>query len=483
VTKSPKSPSAPGKNDSAKDNLRKPEQGRLEPNRPEPGKAVSGAPSSDARLSDAPASVPASRPASATPAVKRQDALSDTKARDSKQEPAKADAAKTEPAKQAARQEAPESAPAPARSVPAASTPAAPTAQPSSSVKRPIERSGAHQSQAARHAETRSQAGNATSIPALIAAGLVGGLIAGAGFIAYDLLMRSAPADQTARIAAIEQRVEGLAQRETVTPDALGDVDSRLAAVEAQAGEALATAQEAAGRAIPEVPADAIQANTEAVAALQAEALANAQAITSLRNEIEAIAPRIDAVAADISAVQQAFTPAWRDAASQLGAANRLASAIAEGRPYVETYQALSALGVSSEYLAAIEPFAQQGAPGPSELVNALRGAVGEARTEQAAAAPPPPDVGGGFFQRLAERAITVETVDAPPAPRPQLAPGVEAALIAGDFEAALAGWEQQPEAVRSVTQDWAQVLRQRIGAARAADAIGNEAIAALAAR
>jgi hypothetical protein len=322
-------------------------------------------------------------------------------------------------------------------------------------------------------------------------------LIAGAGFIAYDLLMRTAPADQTARTTAIEERVERLAQREAVTPDALGDVDTRLASVEAQASEALATAQEAAARAIPEVPADAIQANTEAVAALQADASANteavaalqaevsanAQAITSLRNEIEAVSPRIDAVAADISTVQQAFTPAWRDAASRLGAANRLASAIAEGRPYVETYQALSALGVSSEYLAAIEPFAQEGAPGSSELVNALRGAVGQARTEQAAAAPPPPDVGGGFLQRLAERAITVEAVDATPTPRPQLAPGVEAALIAGDFEAALAGWEQQPEAVRNATQDWAQVLRQRVSAAQAADAIGNEAIAALAAR
>jgi len=420
--------------------------------------------------------------------MKKQDVASASTPADAAQGASRAEpaTATTKPAPAAA---------SPVAAGPAASTPAAPTAQPSSPVKRPVERAGPHVAPAARQTATESR--SQTSIPAMIAAGLVGGLIAGAGFIAYDLLMRTAPADQTARIAAIEERVEGLAQRETVAPDALGDVDGRLAAVEAQASEALATAQEAAGRAIPDVPADAIQANTEAVAtlqsdatanaealaALQSDAAANAEAIASLRSEIEAVSPRIDAVTADVSAVQQAFTPAWRDAASQLGAANRLARAIAEGRPYVETYQALSALGVSAEHLAAIEPFAEQGAPGPAEFIDGLRGAVGEARTEQAAAAPQPPDVGGGFFQRLTERAITVESVGEPRPPTPQLAPGVEAALIAGDFEAALAGWEQQPEAVRNATQDWAQTLRQRISAAQAADAIGNEAMAALAAR
>lgn len=301
----------------------------------------------------------------------------------------------------------------------------------------------------------------------MVVAGLVGGLIAGAGFIAYDLLVRAPPADQSARMAAIEERVERIAQQETVQPDALGAIDTRLTAVEAQANDALTAAQAAAGRSIPEVPTDAIQANTEAVSSLDGE-------LATLRGTVEE-------VRTEAAAIQSIFTPQWRDAASQAVAANHVASAIAEGRPYGEAFQTLSALGISGDHLAALEPFAQEGAPGSSDLVAALRGAIGEARTEQAAAAPQPPDVGGGFFQRLAERAITVETVDAPRPPAPQMAPGVEAALMAGEFEAALAGWEQLPETVRNATQDWAQTLRQRISAAQAADAIGNEAIAALA--
>lgn len=309
---------------------------------------------------------------------------------------------------------------------------------------------------------------------ALITAGLVGGLIAGAGFIAYDLLVRAPPADQADRIAAIEERVERVAQRETIQPDALTDMESRLAAVEAQASEALSAAQEAAGRAIPEIPTDAVQANTEAVSSLQSE-------LAALRDDVSAANTEIEGLNSRTAAIQAAFTPQWRDAASQAAAANYVANAIAEGRPYPQAYQTLAALGVSGESLAAIEPFAQEGAPGPAELVAALRGAIGEAREEQAAAAPQPPDVGGGFLQRLAERAITVETVDAERPPTPQMAPGVEAALLAGDFDAALAGWEQLPETVRNATQDWAQGLRQRVSAEQAADAIGNEAIAALA--
>jgi hypothetical protein len=299
-------------------------------------------------------------------------------------------------------------------------------------------------------------------------------LIAGAGFIAYDLMMRAPPVDQSARIAAIEERVERVAQRETVAPDALGDVDSRLAAVEAQASEALATAQEVAGRTIPEVPTDAIEANTEAVSTLESE-------LATLQGGLSAMQGTVEGLSSETAAIQAAFTPQWRDAASQAVAANHVVSAIAEGRPYPQAFQTLSALGVSANYLAAIEPFAQQGAPGSSDLVVALRGAIGEARTQQAAEAPQPPDVGGGFLQRLAERAITVEIVDVERPPTPQMAPNVEAALVTGDFEAALAGWEQLPEAVRNATQDWAQTLRQRINAAQAADAIGNEAIAALA--
>lgn len=449
MTKSPNRPTGPGKQSG-----NKPSGNNSAPGTPASGTKPPGTPA-------APKAAPAAQQAVAKPETTAKPEAIPQKTPDAKFE-AKPDA------KPDAKPEAKQPA---ARSMPATATPSAPSAQPSPQVKRPVERgSPARSSAIAAQPPAPAQA----SVATLVTAGLVGGLIAGVGFIAYDLMMRAPPVDQSARIAAIEERVERVAQRETVAPDALGDVDSRLAAVEAHAGEALATAQEAAGRTIPEVPTDAIQANMEAVSSLGDE-------LAGLRGDISGLQGTVEGLSSETAAIQAAFTPQWRDAASQAVAANHVVSAIAEGRPYPQAYQTLSALGVSADYLAAIEPFAQQGAPGSSDLVVALRGAIGDARTQQAAAAPQPPDVGGGFLQRLAERAITVETVDVERPPTPQMAPNVEAALVTGDFEAALAGWEQLPETVRNATQDWAQTLRQRINAAQAADAIGNEAIAALA--
>jgi hypothetical protein len=449
VTKSPNRPTGPGKQSG---------------NKPSDKNSTPAKPASETQSPETPAApkaAPVAQKAVAKPETTAKPEATPQTTQDAKPDP-KPDA------KPDAKPEAKQPA---ARSVPATATPSAPTAQPSPPVKRAAERGSPARSGMS---ATQPPAPAQTSVSTLVAAGLVGGLIAGAGFIAYDLMMRAPPVDQSARIAAIEERVERVAQRETVAPDALGDVDSRLAAVEAQASEALATAQEVAGRTIPEVPTDAIEANTEAVSTLENE-------LATLQGGLSAMQGTVEGLSSETAAIQAAFTPQWRDAASQAVAANHVVSAIAEGRPYPQAFQTLSALGVSANYLAAIEPFAQQGAPGSSDLVVALRGAIGEARTQQAAAAPQPPDVGGGFLQRLAERAITVEIVDVERPPTPQMAPNVEAALVTGDFEAALAGWEQLPEAVRNATQDWAQTLRQRINAAQAADAIGNEAIAALA--
>ncbi len=306
----------------------------------------------------------------------------------------------------------------------------------------------------------------------MIAAGLIGGLVAGVAFIAYDLFLRAPPADEGQRLSAIEERLDALAQREEADPAALNAVENRLALVEDEASQALQIAREASERPMPEIPTiptEAIEANTQAVGAL--------------RGQLDTLSAQSGRMEGAITDLQSTWTAEWRSAASRLAAANHLAVAIAQGRPYVETYHVLSDLGVPVEQLSALEPFAQEGAPGPAALAELLRRAATQMRREQAAEAPAAPDVGGGFLQRLAERAITVEAVDAaPPVEAPREIAAIEAAVLAGDYETAAAGWDALPDPVREATAEWAETLRMRIAAAQAADNIGNEALAALAA-
>jgi hypothetical protein len=405
VTKSPNRPSASGKNDPAKAASGKSEpkndQVKSDPPRPQAAGAAESK-SSESKAAESKAVEPVAKP-DAKPDVKPdagKNASPDTRPSGSGASTPKV-AAPAKPAA-AAPSAAPSAATAPSRS--------APTAQPSPAVRRPVERSGTQRSASASQDPRTTQDARTsqepratqTSMASLVVAGVIGGLVAGAGFIAYDL-MRAQPAGDPERIAALEQRVEQLSQSEPAAVD-LSGVEGRLADLEAQTNEALATAQEAAGRTIPQIPTDAIAANEQAVAALGGQveqnqqavaslgeqANANAQAIEDLRAGAQNLQPRIEEIAGEVSAIRQEFAPEWRDAASQAAAANHVSTAIATGRPYAEAYQTLAALGAPQDMLAAIEPFAESGAPGSTALLMGLRESFSAARAAQVQDAPPP---------------------------------------------------------------------------------------------
>lgn len=340
-----------------------------------------------------------------------------------------------------------------------AATQASPRPQPSPAVTRNPER------------VARSKAGSAGALPqggagaqSLVVAGLVGGLLAGAAFIAYDLLLRPTP-DTDTRLAAIEERVGELAG-DVAQPGVPDDLSARLGALESQTEEALATAREAADRPVPDmpdVPVDAIEANTSAIEALRADITALQDSVSGLQAEV----PMEGRIAA----------------ATRASAADYILGALSEGRPYRQALDVLRGQDVPEEALAPLEPFAEDGAPRLYMLAGSL---AAELSGEDAPTAPTvterEPGEGAGFLQLFVDRAITVERVDAPRRDVDmQSAQGVIAALEAGDAEAALNAWQALPAEVQAQGAGFGETLENLAAARAAALDIAQTALAALA--
>ena len=350
----------------------------------------------------------------------------------------------------------------PAPAAKPASAQAGPGPQPSPAVTRNPERV-ARAKTAATGAPPSSGGASASGF---VAAGLIGGLLAGAAFIAYDLFLRPVP-DAENRLAAIEARMDERAgdDAEPALPD---DLVARLDALESRAGEALTTAREAAERPIPDmpempdVPRDTIDANTAAIVSLQGDLAALEGAVSGLQEAV----PLEGRVAA----------------AARAAAADHVLGALADGRGYAPALDALRAQDVSDDALAALEPFAADGAPPARALSDALISALaGEAATSEPAAEGEAGE-GGGFLSLFVDRAVTVERVDAPSRDVDTgAAQPVIAALESGDMQAALTAWQALPADVQAQAADVGDTLDQLVAARAAALDIAQTALTALA--
>ena len=349
-------------------------------------------------------------------------------------------------------------------------TKAAPGPQPSPAVTRNPERVA--------RTKTGSPAapplGGGTGISGLVTAGLIGGLLAGAAFIAYDLLLRPAP-DTDTRLAAIEERIGELAG--DVAPAALpDDLAARLEALESQADEALSTAREAAERAIPdlpdmpEVPRDTIDANTAAIASLQGD-------LGSLRDDITALQGTVSGLQAEVPMEGRIA------AATRASAADYILGALVDGRPYEQALDVLRGQDVSADALAALEPFATDGAPRPYILAGRLAAALaGEEPPPEPTITEREPGEGAGFLQLFVDRAITVERVDAPRREvDSQAAQPVIAALESGDVQAAQAAWQALDADAQAQSADFGETLDKLVAARATALDIAQTALTALA--
>ena len=400
---------------------------------------------------------------------------SESKASASKPDQGKADQGKSDlgkaPQSKAAQTSAVQTGAAqPAPSAKPAAAQAAPGPQPSPAVTRNPERVA----RAKTGATGAPPSGGGAGASGLVTAGLIGGLLAGAAFIAYDLLLRPTP-DAETRLAAIEARMGELAG--DIAPPALpDDLAARLDALESQAGEALSTAREAAERPIPDmpempdVPRDTIDANTAAIDSLQGD-------LTALQGDIATLQGTVSGLQAEVPMEGRIA------AATRASAADYILGALVDGRPYTQALDVLRGQGVSDDALAALEPFAADGAPRPYILADRLAAALaGEEAPPEPAVTEREPGEGAGFLQLFVDRAVTVERVDAP---RRDVDTGsaqpVITALESGDTQAALAAWQALPDDVQAQASDVGETLDQMVAARAAALDIAQTALTALA--
>lgn len=216
------------------------------------------------------------------------------------------------------------------------------------------------------------------------------------------------------------------------------------------------------------------------------EALASGQqAVTDLKAQLGQVSDRLDKVPTEarVAALETGLAQANRqaDLAKTLGAgvaAGALADALASGAPFRPELDAMAKLGLDE---AAIAPLRQQAETGLPTLL-ALRSEFDQETSgvdlRQAIPAT------AGPMDRLLQSArglVEVRAAGAAQGGDPSaVIARIRAALDAGDLKAALAEWEALPESGKSATAHWRQAAQARLAAEALVARLRADALARL---
>ena len=157
--------------------------------------------------------------------------------------------------------------------------------------------------------------------------------------------------------------------------------------------------------------------------------------------------------------------------------ADRVLDALRDGAPFPQALAALKRLNVDPQRLAALEPFAQTGAPTAAALAQEFR-PIGE---RMIAAARGPATSWSDRFARMAEGIVTVRPLGDPQSNSvPDLVARVQNSLNRGAVADAAAAWDALPEPSRRLAEEFGRKLKSRAAAEDAARTLSNQALAAL---
>jgi hypothetical protein len=376
------------------------------------------------------------------------------------------------------------------------------------------------------------------SSAALLGTGVLGGLV-GAGLVYGVQTWMTPPSQDVQRITQLEQRVSAIGQqgsqpvnlqaveeRIRALETASASVDQRLQAVQSTAEQATARAEEALNRPLPEPPPPAPPQNeaaltelSERLGTLEGRVQAAAQTAESAASAVQALDGRVAEQdrrlneqqqqrasqleqslaeqerriadqgqrAADqeqrLAALSRQVTEEREGArtASQAGIrvilAERLGDALRNGAPYPEVLEGLRRGGAEQDRLAALEPFAQQGAPTAAELAQGFEPLAAAIQRESRG----PADDWTNRLMRMADRVVTVRPVNEPGSTGvPSLVTRIEQALARGDVADAAAAWESLPEPSRQISEDWGRQVRAVAQAHQASQALAADSLTAL---
>lgn len=340
---------------------------------------------------------------------------------------------------------------------------------------------------------------------ALIGSGVLGGLI-GAGLV-YGLQVWQQPTtvQDDPRLAQLEQRVSALGQgggngqpvnlqpiegRLQALESARGPIDQRIQQIQGIAEGAASRAEEALNRpqAAPAPQNDAAVTDlSNRLAALENQLRTEAQnaagAVSSVQGNVQSLDQRVGEQDQRLAALSQQVTENSKgvENASQSSVrvvlSERLGDALRSGTPYADLLDALKKNGASAERLAALEPFAQNGAPTATDLLNRyepLEAAI--LRDERSAS--------GEWSDRLLrmmDKVVTVRPVNEPGATGvPAALARIRQTLAQGDMGGAAAAWNSLPEPARRMSEEWGRQVTALAGAQQASRELSAESLAAL---
>jgi hypothetical protein len=342
------------------------------------------------------------------------------------------------------------------------------------------------------------------------------------------------------RLAQLEQRVgalrqpgppgpvqgnlQALSERVQTLETARGELSQQLQAVQGSAEQAARQAQEALNRPVPEPPAPAPQNEaaltdlSNRLSGLEGQVRTNAENLTNAANAAQGLDGRIadlDRRFADqdrrfgeaerrFTEVERRFTDTERrfseqeqriaalsqqaaentrtaETASQTGTrvvlAGRLNDALHSGTPYAEVLEGVRTAGTDPARVAALEPFAAQGAPTAAALAKSFEPVETAILRESRG----PAEGWTDRILRMADRVVTVKPVNEPGSTGvPALVARIRQALDRGDVVEAAAAWGALPEPARRLSEDWGRQVKAVAQAQQAAQAVATDALATL---
>ncbi|MDR6103541.1 hypothetical protein QE369_003738 [Agrobacterium larrymoorei] len=278
----------------------------------------------------------------------------------------------------------------------------------------------------------------------LIAAGIVGGLIAllAAGSMQYAGVLPSASADggSSSELAALKSQVASLQQQMANAPKAqtadTSALEQRIAALES----ATASGGEASAK---------ISQFENTISTLQSERAAEGQTIASLTQRLDAAEAKINEPRDDVEVARAIASAA-------------LKAAIDRGGPFLTELDTLSKVTPDDPAIQSLRPFANTGVPTRAELVRRFPDVANAMLT-----ALRPTDPNEGIFDRLANSAMSLVKVRPVgniegEGPEAKIA-RMEDKLQNGDLKGAALEWDALPDAARTASADYKKSLDARI--------------------
>lgn len=304
---------------------------------------------------------------------------------------------------------------------------------------------------------------DAASASGLVAAGIFGGLVAlvGAGALQYaGYLPAMGPAVPQAsqnsdalvqRLSALEGRMENLANASP--PPDTSELEARLASLD-EAVQGVAAAQSSG-------------ADTAMLQELQQKLAEMTEAFSAMQSRVEAIAQSVNQAETRLdqrltAAEQKIEEPRSDVEMARAIALTALKSAIDRGGPFLTELDTLASLASDDQAVSQLQPYASAGVASRAELVRRFPDTA-DAILDSIRQ----PEGESGLGQRFLASALSVIKVrpvgnvegDTPEA----IVARMEDKLRNGDLKGAELEWQQLPEAGKSASADFVEMLKTRV--------------------